>query len=193
MKDWKKEILTIPNLLSLFRIALIPVYVHIYINAVTPVDYFATAAVLMLSCLTDLIDGKIARRYNMISTVGKVLDPVADKATQFCLLVIFSIEYPILWTLSSLFVLKESFQLVAMIVAYCHGKVLKGALMSGKICTTVLFFSLIIMVLFHNDLQLATVRAITCVDGIFMLIALVDYIFAYFKNTDMIEDLHHGT
>ena len=129
MKDWKKEILTIPNLLSLFRIALIPVYVYFYINAVTPVDYFATAAILMLSCLTDLIDGKIARRYNMISTVGKVLDPVADKATQFCLLVIFSIEYPILWTLSSLFVLKESFQLVAMIVAYCHGKVLKGALM----------------------------------------------------------------
>ena len=193
MKDWKKDVLTIPNLLSLFRIALIPVYVHIYLNAVKPMDYLLAAAVLMLSCLTDLIDGKIARKYNMISTVGKVLDPVADKATQFCMLIIFSIEYPILWTLSLLFVLKEGFQLVAMIVAYYHGKVLKGALMSGKICTTVLFFSLIIMVLFHDDLQLATVRAITCVDGIFMLIALVDYIFAYFKNTDMIEDLNHGT
>lgn len=193
MKDWKKEVLTIPNLLSLFRIALIPVYVHIYLNAVKPMDYLLAAAVLMLSCLTDLIDGKIARKYNMISTVGKVLDPVADKATQFCMLIIFSIEYPILWTLSLLFVLKEGFQLVAMIVAYYHGKVLKGALMSGKICTTVLFFSLIIMVLFHDDLQLATVRAITCIDGLFMLVAMVDYIYAYFKNTDMIEDLNHGT
>ena len=192
MKDWKKEVLTIPNLLSLFRIVLIPVYVHIYLNAVKPMDYLLAAAVLMLSCLTDLIDGKIARKYNMISTVGKVLDPVADKATQFCMLIIFSIEYPILWTLSLLFVLKEGFQLVAMIVAYYHGKVLKGALMSGKICTTVLFFSLIIMVLFHDDLQLATVRAITCIDGIFMLVAMVDYIYAYFKNTDMIEDLNHG-
>ena len=192
MKDWKKEVLTIPNLLSLFRIALIPVYVHIYLNAVKPMDYLLAAAVLMLSCLTDLIDGKIARKYNMISTVGKVLDPVADKATQFCMLIIFSIEYPILWTLSLLFVLKEGFQLVAMIVAYYHGKVLKGALMSGKVCTTILFCSLIIMVLFHDDLHITTVRTITCIDGVFMLVALADYVHAYFKNTDMIEDLNHG-
>ena len=66
IKDWKKELFTIPNLLSLFRLALIPVYVIIYLNASDYRDYFIAAAILAVSCLTDLIDGKIARHFNMI-------------------------------------------------------------------------------------------------------------------------------
>ena len=86
-KDWKKELLTIPNLLSLFRLVLIPVYVVIYLNAKTTEDYYLAAGILAVSCLTDLIDGKIARHFNMISNVGKILDPFADKVTQFTMVV----------------------------------------------------------------------------------------------------------
>ena len=57
MKNWKKEILSIPNLLSLFRLALIPVYILIYLNATNAAGYYLAAAVLAVSCLTDLIDG----------------------------------------------------------------------------------------------------------------------------------------
>ena len=60
LENWKKEILTIPNLLSLFRLALIPVYVIIYMNADKPADYYLSAAILAVSCLTDMVDGKIA-------------------------------------------------------------------------------------------------------------------------------------
>lgn len=81
IKDWKKDVFTIPNLLSLFRLVLIPVYVAIYLNAQELWEYFLAAAILAVSCLTDMIDGKIARHYNMISTLGKILDPIADKAT----------------------------------------------------------------------------------------------------------------
>lgn len=189
MKDWKKEILTVPNLLSLFRLILIPVYVMIYLKADHPSDYALAAAVLAVSCLTDLVDGKIARKFGMISTVGKVLDPVADKATQFCLLMCLAIEYPVLWSLSTLFVIKESFQLIAMLVAYRKGKMLKGALLSGKVCTTVLFLSLIVMVLLHDTISRTLVNVITCVDAAFMLVAFVDYVIAYWKNTPMIEDI----
>ena len=189
MKDWKNEILTVPNLLSLFRLILIPVYVMIYLKADHPSDYALAAAVLAVSCLTDLVDGKIARKFGMISTVGKVLDPVADKATQFCLLMCLAIEYPVLWSLSTLFVIKESFQLIAMLVAYRKGKMLKGALLSGKICTTVLFLSLIVMVLLHDTISRTWVNVITCVDAAFMLVAFVDYVIAYWKNTPMIEDI----
>ena len=87
IKNWKKEILTIPNLLSLFRLVLIPVYVTIYLNAKETTDYFIAAMILAVSCLTDLVDGKIARHFNMISTLGKILDPLADKATQFTLII----------------------------------------------------------------------------------------------------------
>ena len=72
-KDWKKEFLTIPNLLSLFRLLLIPVYVTLYLRAEAVEDYCIAAGVLAVSCLTDLIDGKIARHFNMVSTVDDFL------------------------------------------------------------------------------------------------------------------------
>ena len=193
MKDWKKEICTIPNMLSLFRLILIPIYVTIYWKAEKPSDYALAAAILAISCLTDLIDGRIARKYNMISTVGKVLDPIADKVTQFCLLICLAAEYPILWSLTSLFVIKESFQLIAMVVAYYKGKMLKGALFSGKLCTTILFISLIIMVFFHNSIGLQFVNLITCIDATFLLIAFADYAVTYWKKTSMMEDIPPAT
>lgn len=189
MKDWRKDILTIPNLLSLFRLLMIPVYMVIYLRAREPADYALAAAILAVSCLTDMVDGQIARRFNMASTLGQLLDPVADKATQFCLLLCLAMEYPILWSLSLLFVIKEGFQLIAMWIAYRHGKMLRGALISGKISTTVLFLSLIAMVLLHNIINMTAVWIITFVDGVFMLIAFVHYIFTYWKNTPMIKDL----
>ena len=94
--NWKKEILTIPNLLSVFRLALIPVYITIYLNAVEPCDYYLAAGILALSCMTDMIDGYIARRFNMISNMGKFLDPIADKMTQFTLIVCLAFRYPFL-------------------------------------------------------------------------------------------------
>lgn len=178
IKDWKKEIFTIPNLLSLFRLVLIPVYVAIYLNAQDNTDYYLAAGILTVSCLTDLIDGKIARHFNMISSLGKILDPVADKATQFTLIICLTVKYNVLWYLVGLFVLKEGFQLIAGGLRLRKKKMLKGALISGKICTTVLFVSLILMVMMPG-LPVQTVNIIALVDAVFMLIAFVEYVTAY--------------
>ena len=191
IKNWKKEMFTIPNLLSLFRLVLIPVYVVIYLNAHDSADYFLAAAILAVSCLTDLIDGKIARHFNMISTVGKILDPVADKATQFTLIICLSLKYPILWYLVALFFVKESFQLIAGGIRLRKGRMLKGALLSGKICTTVLFLSLIIMVLLPG-LNNKYVYGIAVVDTIVMLFAFGDYALAYFKNDSKFQPIDSG-
>ena len=181
IKDWKKEIFTIPNLLSLFRLVLIPLYVTIYLNARDNADYYLAAAILAVSCLTDLIDGQIARRCNMISTVGKVLDPFADKVTQFTLVICLSIKYPILWTLSILIFVKEIFQLTAGIIRFRKGRMLKGAQITGKICTTVLFLSLIILVMMP-DIEYKYVQLIALIDAIFLLIAFTDYIIVYIRK-----------
>ena len=186
--NWKKEIFTIPNLLSLFRLCLIPVYILIYLNASVPEHYFISAGILAVSCLTDMIDGKIARRFNMISTIGKFLDPVADKATQFTLIVCLAITHPILWSLAILMFVKEGFQFFAGLIVFRKGKMLKGALFSGKICTVVLFISLILMVLLP-DMKPGAVVAITVVDGAFMLYSFVSYILTYSKQSPMIQDL----
>lgn len=188
IKDWKKDIWTIPNLLSLFRLVLIPVYVIIYLNARDHVDYYLAAGILAVSCLTDLIDGKIARHFNMISNLGKILDPLADKATQFSLIICLSMKYPILLYLVGLFVLKESFQLIAGSINLTKGKMLKGALMSGKICTTVLFVSLILMVMLP-DLPEKAIHIIFVTDSVFMLISFVDYLLTYFKRENKFQSI----
>lgn len=188
IRNWKKEILTIPNLLSLLRLLLIPVYMVIYLNAAGASDYFAAAAILSLSCLTDLVDGKIARRYNMISTVGKILDPIADKATQFTLIVCLAVKHPRLWLLVGLFVVKESFQLIAGLINLRRRKMLPGALMAGKVCTTVLFVSLTTLVLFPN-MNHGFVELIALVDVVFLCISFVNYILAYFGKNTKVQDL----
>lgn len=188
IRDWKKDLFTIPNMLSLFRLVLIPVYVVIYLEADSSADYALAAGILAVSCLTDMIDGKIARHFNMISTIGKFLDPVADKATQFTLTVCLAVKYPVLWHLAGLFVLKEGFQLIAGIVQFRKGKMLTGALITGKICTAILFLSLIILVLVP-DMDLKIINAITLVDAAFMLVSLTHYAFTYYRKSPMIQDI----
>lgn len=188
IKDWKKEVFTIPNLLSLFRLVLIPVYMYIYMNATEPNQYFTAAAILAVSCLTDAVDGQIARHFNMISTVGKILDPLADKFTQLALTFCLARKYPILNPVLVLFLTKEIFQLVVGAINLRKGKMLPGALMAGKVCTTVLFISLITLVLFPN-LNSRVVDGIALVDSIFLVISFVSYFLAYFGKNTKVQDL----
>lgn len=189
MNHWRKELFTIPNLLSLFRLALIPVYVVIFLNASSSQDYFLAAAILAVSCVTDLLDGRIARRYNMISTTGKILDPLADKVTQFTLILCLAEKYPIIYILVGLFLTKELFQLIAGSVAYHKGIMLKGALFSGKICTTILFVSLIMLVMFPT-MPYPIVTVIVIIDILFLLAAFADYIHAYAKQGTQFQSIH---
>ena len=188
IQNWKKEVFTIPNLLSMFRIILIPVYMTIYLRATHAHDYILAGAVLAISCLTDLIDGKIARRFNMISMLGKILDPIADKATQFTLTLCLALRYPILWLLMAIFVVKESFQLVAGVIHLRKGKILPGALMEGKVCTTVFFVSLIAMVLFPK-MNTKLVSTIAGINIVFLVISFVGYFRAYYGNRVILEDM----
>ena len=188
IKDWKKEIFTIPNLLSFFRLILIPVYMVIYLRAQDIRDYIIAGTILAVSCLTDMVDGKIARKFNMITTFGKFLDPLADKLTQFSLLLCLAVRYPVLWPVFVLFVLKELFQLFAGILTARHGYILKGALISGKVCTTVLFVSLVSMVLFHN-MDSSIVSIIAMVDGVFLMVAFADYFITYLGKKSRFQPL----
>ncbi|MBP3479735.1 MAG: CDP-alcohol phosphatidyltransferase family protein [Oscillospiraceae bacterium] len=190
IKDWKKDILTIPNLLSLFRLVLIPIYIVIYLNAQDATDYYIAGGILAVSCLTDAIDGKIARHFNMISTLGKILDPLADKITQLTLVLCLAIRYPVLWILVSLFVVKESFQLVAGFMTLRRGKMLTGALLAGKISTTVLFVSLILLVLMPN-LSPVGVNIITAVDCVVLIVAFIGYAKTYYTQSPMIQELEN--
>lgn len=188
IRNWKREIFSIPNLLSLFRLILIPVYAALYLNATEDYQFFIAGTILAASCLTDMIDGRIARKFNMITTLGKVLDPLADKLTQFTLTICLSSKYPALYPVLGLFVIKELFQLSLGIFFLRKGKMLSGALMTGKICTTVLFISLIALVLFPNMNTIA-VNLISVTDTLFLAIAFSGYIAVYLGRNTKLKDI----
>ena len=184
----KKDIMTIPNLLSLFRLMLIPVYGSIYLHATVRKEFYTAGLLMTLSCLTDLADGWVARRFNMTSQLGKVLDPLADKLTQLSLTVLLSIRYPRLKQIMILLIIKELVQLFLALYYYHRGKALPGALIAGKVCTTVLFVSLITMAVFP-DLPKQLSYAIALTDGIFLIFSLLQYLLAYFGPHPMLQDL----
>lgn len=148
MEDkYKHKIITIPNLLSLFRLLLIPVIVWLYVFRQ---DYLWTTAVLALSGITDIVDGIIARKFRMISDFGKAFDPVADKLTQiatlFCLVTRFR------WMLLPLIVLvvKEVFAAVTGLLVIRKTGNVQGAAWHGKAATVSLYSMMLIHLLWFN-------------------------------------------
>lgn len=171
----KKELFSIPNLMSNFRILLIPVFCWLYITAKSDRDYLMAAAVVLISSLTDLFDGKIARRFNMITQWGKILDPVADKLSHAALAVCLATRYPLMWALIALMAVKEGFMGVMGLIFLKKGKMLDGAMWFGKVCTATLFVGLMVLFLFIH-LPLAAVNGIIAFMMLVMVITLCMYI-----------------
>ena len=186
-EKWKSEIITVPNLLSLFRIVLIPVYMTVYWNATGRVHYFLAGFILALSCMTDLADGIIARKFGLITNLGKLLDPLADKLTQLALILSLSERYRVLYPVLILFLAKELFQCGALLFFMQKGRVLPGALLAGKLCTTVLFVSLIFLVLFPG-ISPKAVLVLTCLDAAFLLYSFFSYFCAYLGKGNCLTD-----
>ncbi|MDT7041137.1 CDP-diacylglycerol--glycerol-3-phosphate 3-phosphatidyltransferase [Candidatus Nitronereus thalassa] len=70
--------LNLPNVLTVLRILMVPIYVILFLNP-TPIRSIAAASVFSLAALTDLLDGYLARRRGQVTKVGRLLDPIADK------------------------------------------------------------------------------------------------------------------
>ncbi len=174
----KNEIFTIPNILSMFRLALIPVIFLLY---KVEKNHYGMLGVIALSGLTDIIDGKIARKFNMISDFGKILDPIADKFTQGIIFICLTSEYTLLYWLVGLFAIKE---LVSALVGYRSVKKadeVHGAMWHGKV-NTVLLYSLICTLLIFPKIStnLANILIICCC--CFMLISFTLYLRFFIKN-----------
>ena len=112
----RDQILTIPNLLSVIRLLMIPVIVWLYCEKQ---DYVAAAAMIILSGLTDIADGIIARKFNLVSDLGKILDPVADKLTQAALIICLIDKFEWMRWLFILFAIKEIVMGISGMIVYC--------------------------------------------------------------------------
>lgn len=157
----KKDILTIPNLLSFFRLLLIPAIVILY---TCYQQYIGAVLVILLSGLTDIADGRIARKYNMISDFGKFLDPLADKVTQAAMILCLMSKYKAMTYLIILMVLKETFLFILSYITFKKTCMVNGAKWYGKATTAILYGVMIILFLFPNIyLELAQAMISICI------------------------------
>lgn len=160
MKSNIKELftgcLTIPNLLSVIRIALIPVFGVLYYNG----NILWAVVVLFISGLTDFFDGKIARKFNQISALGKVLDPVADKMTQITIAIVLYLQFrgssdetikAFSWVFL-IFLAKEALMVVGGALMIAFGLKPIAAEMPGKIATFVFYAVMIVIIAFGPDI-----------------------------------------
>lgn len=132
----KGKYLTIPNLLSVFRLLLIPVIVWLYCGRK---DYYLALAVLILSAVTDIADGFIARKWNQSSDLGKVLDPIADKLTQIATLWCLLTRYAYMWLPLGVLVVKEVFAGITGLYAVKKSGEVKSSDWHGKANTALLY------------------------------------------------------
>lgn len=144
----KEDWFTTPNILSYIRILMIPMYVYLYINAANSRDYYGVAAVLVISGITDALDGIIARKTGQITNLGKVIDPLADKLTQIAVITAMLIKRPYILPLLLLFLFKEIYLLVNNLILIRKGIVMDGAMWFGKIATATFYLCMFLLVIF---------------------------------------------
>lgn len=180
----KEDWFTTPNILSYVRVALIPIYISMYINAEVVTDYYWAASILLVSGITDALDGIIARKTNQITDLGKLLDPLADKLTQVSVIGAMFIQRPYILPLLILFILKEFFLLVNNIILYTKDEYMDGSMWFGKIATAIFYVCMFLLVVFPYLDQQQSMPLIIAT-GIFQIIALIGYgnwFFSRFKD-----------
>lgn len=170
MKHEKSQILTLPNLLSLLRLLMIPVFIWLYLNGYKG----WTAAVLVLSGLTDVVDGYIARRFGQVSDIGKALDPVADKLTQAAMLLCLMSHYPMMIIPFVLLAVKEVFAAISGLIVIKRTGRVPGAEWHGKL-TTLLLYGMMILHVVWQDIPMWTSNLLNGGCIAMMMVSLVLY------------------
>ncbi len=171
----KKELLSIPNIICYFRILLVPIFMYVYLTAETEGDYLLSAGVLTLSGFSDFLDGYIARKYNLITEWGKLIDPLADKLTQVVCAALLVYTYPAYWIVLIIIVVKDVMLAVAGYYIFKKtGRKMDGAQLPGKIATAVFFLVSIGLIAFHIPGTL-TSRVLIIITSFLMFTAMVYY------------------
>ena len=186
----KKDLWSIPNILCYIRLLLIPVFIILYIKASAPAEYLRAAVIVFVSGLTDFLDGFIARKFDMVTDLGKIIDPLADKLTQASLIFVLVLKIKWMFLLLILFVVLQLFLLVAGLVMLKKGTKLNGSKWFGKVSTTV-FYAVMLVLVAVPTLASTAINMLILVCGMFLLLSLLLYFNEYlhmYHNVKMKKD-----
>lgn len=146
---------TVPNFMSLARILLIPVFAVLYLKGYV----WWAVLVLAISGLSDFFDGKIARKFNQVSNLGKMLDPIADKLTIFTLAIVLFIQFKSAQSTSMqafawvflLFIIKDVIMLLGGLAIISRGCRPAPAAIYGKAATLVFYVVMLLIIAFGPE------------------------------------------
>ena len=177
--------MNLPNKLTLFRVFLIPVFVVFMLVSVTgPYDKWIALAIYVIACLTDMLDGKIARKYNLITDFGKFMDPLADKllvcSAMICLIELGRLPAWIVIVIISREFIISGFRLVA-----ADNGVGIAASWGGKFKTVFQMAMTILMIADIEALRPVT-RIVMWIALILTVVSLIDYLW---KNKGVLKDV----
>ena len=175
--EQKSKIFTIPNLLTVLRIIMIPIFIYYYMND----DHILCAAWIIASGLTDFLDGYIARHYHQVSELGKALDPFADKLTQFAIITLLIFHVPYMIYLFLLFLIKEASMLICWIALKKKGGYINGALWFGKISTAVFYICMFTLIALPIEKTIYA-NILMIVTAFFLALSFIMYMKTYFEK-----------
>lgn len=164
------KILTIPNLMSFFRLLLVPVMLWTYLGLHNDT---LTVVLLAVSAMTDVLDGRIARKFNQVSDLGKALDPLADKLTQVCIVLCLAFTYPLMWVLLGICVVRETCMGILGYINIRKTNSVSSAKWYGKLSTVVLYGTALALLVFPGmPTWLITALIILCMFCVLMALVL---------------------
>ncbi len=162
------DLIKIPNILCYLRILMVPLFLHIYFTADEQNDFYIATFVVMASGLTDFLDGQLARRLNMVTDLGRIIDPLADKLMQFAMLAALTVRVKYMYLLVIFLVVKELLtSILGFFVMRYAKRRLNGAKWYGKVCTAVLYVIMLALVAFPGmEKGLQEILLIVCACGL---------------------------
>lgn len=178
----KKDLWTVPNILCYFRILLVPVFMVLYLTAGSnAAQHYAATGVILVAGFTDFLDGYIARKYHQITELGKIIDPLGDKLMQFAIATVLVINYPLMWTLLSVFLIKELSMCICDAILLAKGEKLNGAKWFGKLSTFVFYIVMSILIVIDTPAinftnKETVVYVLMAVSTFFLLLSFILYI-----------------
>ena len=173
--------MNLPNKLTLLRVFMIPIFVVFMLVDITPFDNWIALAVFILASLTDLLDGKIARKYNLVTIFGKFMDPLADKLL-VCSAMICLVEMHIIPAWIVIIIIAREFIISGFRLIASDNGVVIAASYWGKFKTVFQMVMICLMIANIPALRLLT-DIVMWVALILTIVSLIDYLW---KNKEVV-------
>lgn len=167
----------IPNILSIIRLLLVPVFVYLY----TKGHIIAAVCVFVAAGITDVLDGYLARKYDCTSVAGKVLDPLADKLMQLCAFICLYSSHLIPVWMPIIYFIKELLTVIGAAFVFKKSRFVVKSNIFGKAATVLVFAAVCVIIVFGKAIPTWAVNTICAFVCVYFVFSCLIYAYGYVR------------